>query len=242
MDLLQHFLFSTPYGRTLRSHVFALPLPKQILVAWIGAFQAGMALAWLYPVGAVIAVCLGISQPQEWPPIFGSFSKGYTMRKIWGYCWHQNLRRMFTRVTSAATHILGIQKGSLLSRYIQLYGAFIISAGIHHVGALNVPYHPAVWSQLFFFLLQPVAITVEDIVIYLGSSYFGIKESGQFHHIYLNVGPCRANSPTVATRAVGFLWVFCFLSWSLRYMVAMTSMIGDGGQHPLIWSIADRVL
>ncbi|PVH88079.1 hypothetical protein DL98DRAFT_581300 [Cadophora sp. DSE1049] len=51
-----------------------------------------------------------------------------------------------------------------------------------------------------YFFMQPLAITVEDIVIHYGKKA-GIKESWR-------------------TRAVGALWTFAWFSFSLRYMVA----------------------
>jgi hypothetical protein len=83
-------------------------------------------------------------------------------------CRHQLLRRIFETSNASLTSALGIRKGTLLSRYFQLYNAFFVSAVIHHIGALNCPYSPLVWCQFYFFMIQPVAITVEDFAIYLG--------------------------------------------------------------------------
>ena len=36
-------------------------------------------------VGAVVAVLLGLSSPADCPPLYGSFSEAYTIRRFWGY-------------------------------------------------------------------------------------------------------------------------------------------------------------
>jgi hypothetical protein len=63
---------------------------------------------------------------------------------------------------------LGVSQGSLESAYLKLYFSFLLSATIHHVGAMNNPYTPGVKYQFWFFLLQAVAITTEDLLCFLG--------------------------------------------------------------------------
>lgn len=64
--------------------------------------------------------------------------------------------------------MLGVKKSTVVSRYLQLYNGFLVSALIHHIGSLNTPYTPLIGHQFLFFMMQPVAITVEDLAIYLG--------------------------------------------------------------------------
>lgn len=58
--------------------------------------------------------------------------------------------------------------------------AFIATTFLHHVGAINVTTssHENDMNQVIYFMLQPVAITVEDFVIYLGRKA-GLKESSK---------------------------------------------------------------
>ena len=90
---------------------------------------------------------------------------------------------------------LGFRKGTIASKYTQLYVGFLVSALIHEVGALCAVHHDT--GELRFFLLQAVAITFEDIAIACA------KRLG-----YHRVGPIG--------RAVGYLWTFCWKSYSLR--------------------------
>jgi hypothetical protein len=83
---------------------------------------------------------------------------------------------MFETANSVLISVTGIKRGTFISRYLQLYNAFLVSALVHHVGALNIPYSPSAKYQIYFFMLQPVAITIEDFAIYLGKKA-GLKES-----------------------------------------------------------------
>lgn len=75
---------------------------------------------------------------------------------------------MFETANLVPIRALGVKKGTLTSRYLQLYDAFFVSALVHHVGALNTPYSPLAKFQFSFFMMQPIAITIEDFAIYLG--------------------------------------------------------------------------
>lgn len=53
------------------------------------AFRSGFEMSLGYYLVAGITVGLGLFNPPSWPPMFGSFSQGYTLRNLWGKCWHQ---------------------------------------------------------------------------------------------------------------------------------------------------------
>ena len=72
-----------------------------------------------------------------------------------------------------------MRQGSLGSKYGKLYASFAISAFVHHAGARNNPYTEAVKWQFWFFLMQPVAIMVEDGVCFFGKEgeFLGLGDS-----------------------------------------------------------------
>lgn len=69
---------------------FALPLITQIKLAWMMAFRGGFEMSVSYSLVAGMTVALGIFNPQSWPPMFGSYAQGYTLRNIWGKCWRKD--------------------------------------------------------------------------------------------------------------------------------------------------------
>jgi hypothetical protein len=74
---------------------------------------------------------------------------------------------------------------------------------------MNNPYNVAAKYQFWFFLMQPVAITIEDLVC------FSSRGPGYW-------------------RLLGYFWVLVFLSFSLRYMAAYAYACGFADlEHPL---------
>lgn len=89
IDIHEWYIRRTPFGDgSPPPDLFSLPPSQQVFLAWFRAFHSGFTLVLGYYILAAILVGSGISRPQSWPPVFGSFiMKGYTMRNIWGYCW-----------------------------------------------------------------------------------------------------------------------------------------------------------
>jgi hypothetical protein len=136
-----------------------------------------------------------------------------------------------------------VKKGTLVSRYLQLYNGFLISALIHHIGSLNTPYNPSVKYQFIFFMSQPIAITIEDFAIYLGKKA-GIKESCK-RPLCPQVNRWNtADGLTGKTRAIGYAWVGAVLSFTLRYCTKFFFDMNLGAvRNPIVakFSIMDRV-
>lgn len=86
---------------------------------------------------------------------------------------------MFETTNSVVTRSLGIKKGTGISRYLQLYNAFFVSAMVHHIGALNCPYSTMARYQFYFFMIQPVAISLEDLAIFLGKKA-GLRDTCKY--------------------------------------------------------------
>lgn len=83
----------------------------------------------------------------------------------------------------------------MASSYVQLYTAFFISGIIHYTGDYMVS-HQWQGRSLHFFLLQAVAITIEDGVIGFGKM-LGIRGSGD------------------VWKALGFAWCWVWFAYSL---------------------------
>ncbi|CAK5284958.1 unnamed protein product [Mycena citricolor] len=156
----------------------------------------GLALAWT--AISVVAVAVGLSKPEEWPPLFGGPREAYSVRRFWGRAWHQLLRRQVSSHGKfLSKRVLGLQPGTNASSYTQLYTAFLISGLLHYAAEV---YALDFWhgGALHFFLAQAVAITVEDFVKYLG------RRAG--------LGP-RSR----AVRYLGYLWVTAWFTLSVPW-------------------------
>jgi hypothetical protein len=85
IDLIGHYIRSSTYGQGVSAPpLLSDSLSRQILFGWLYAIRSYFDLAYGYHICALVAVGLGLTEPALWPPLFGSFTEAYTMRKVWG--------------------------------------------------------------------------------------------------------------------------------------------------------------
>ena len=105
-----------------------------------------------------------------------------------------------------ANKFLKFPRGTNWSSYTQLYIAFFLSALIHFSGDFMFEKR-LVYRSFKFFLLQAVAITVEDFVIY------STKRLLHWRGIELKLGKADESWAEAVLRVIGYCWVtlwFCF--------------------------------
>lgn len=84
-DLIEHYIRATTYGQGVYAPpLLSASLSQQILFGWLSAIRAYFDMAGGYHICSLLAVGLGLTEPALWPPMFGSFTEAYTMRKVWG--------------------------------------------------------------------------------------------------------------------------------------------------------------
>ena len=112
-----------------------------------------------------------------------------------------------------ANDFLGFPRGTNLSSYTQLYVAFFLSAILHFSGDFVI--EKRIVSRSFkFFLLQAVAITFEDLVVYTAKRLLrrGRKLGGPW--------------TIVVVRAFGYCWVTLWLSLTLPVWLDELNALG----------------
>jgi hypothetical protein len=121
---------------------------------------------------------------------------------------------------------LNFPRGTNRSSYAQLYVAFLLSGTIHFAGDLmsqkRMTYH-----SLRFFLLQALAITFEDLIIYTGKRL--LLQAG----IKLNPGKAQESWAEAATRVAGYCWVTLWFCLSLPIWRDKTTAIRWDGADKL---------
>ena len=111
--------------------------------------------------------------------------------------WHQFLRRPLTANADYVTFsVIGLPKGTLLTRYTRIFLAFYISGWLHMSPDLTkgVPFRET--GSVRFFIMQALAIIFEDAVQALSQRVLGPRATGTWAYV------------------VGYVWVFCFLVWT----------------------------
>ncbi|KAH9479901.1 Acetyltransferase ataH [Psilocybe cubensis] len=123
-----------------------------------------------HTLSSALIVMVGEGEPKDYPDMTGPLSETTTVRKFWGRTWHQSLRRMVSAHGKHFANVfLGYPKGTLMSAYLQLFVAFLVSGIIHgtadFVAIRNVT---SFYRNILFFTLQAAAIAFEDGMIFLG--------------------------------------------------------------------------
>ena len=120
-----------------------------------------------------------------------------------------------------ANKFFGFSRGTNLSSYTQLYVAFFLSAILHF--SADFVCGKRVASRSFkFFLLQPVVITLEDLIIYIGKRLVRRGETK------LKLGKTDESRAEVVMRVTGYIWVTLWLCLTLPAWLDELSAIGVG--------------
>ena len=118
-----------------------------------------------------------------------------------------------------ANKILKFPRGSNRSSYTQLYVAFFLS-GLLHLGGDFVVERQAVYHSFKFFLLQAVAITFEDLVIYIA------KRSLRWRGIEFKPGRVDESWVETAVRVTGYCWVTLWFCYTLPVWIDDLDVFG----------------
>lgn len=151
-----------------------------IVLGWALTIYSHFAILML----PLAIVCVGLQvgpkawqQVDAWPPNFGNFRDAYSIRRFWGYTWHQQMRRIASTpgvfLLSLAPRWVQASRTRplrLLKRYFLLLGTFLVSGLIHAAGSYNVTRarHVPVsdGGEIRYFLMQGTAIMVEDLLLW----------------------------------------------------------------------------
>ncbi|PSN66993.1 hypothetical protein BS50DRAFT_588029 [Corynespora cassiicola Philippines] len=190
---------------------------------------------WRYILASIVCVATGINRPEDWPPLFGRLAEATTVRSFWGKFWHQMIRKPLTGLTGSLVDALGIKRGTNTSSYTQLWISFAIS-GVMHAASMTLMPCPAnvpEWHRwrglLLYFMWQALAITTEDLVMYLWRTAFG--------------GSGRSST---WKNVVGYMWVTWSFWTSLPWAADVLLKLRMGETSPFpgtVWgSFLDRFL
>ncbi|KAJ5186086.1 hypothetical protein N7491_006043 [Penicillium cf. griseofulvum] len=191
---------------TIYSHFGILMLPLSVLC-----------------VGLQIGPC-SWQDSASWPPNFAGLSEAYSIRRFWGYTWHQQLRR---QAGAPGEHLISLLPNSVRTskrtsvrlgrRYSLLLMTFFVSGLIHACGsyqvtrALGLPLSDG--GEIKYFVLQGVAIIAEDF----GCWVFGVDD--------------RATEPGGMRLWVGYATTLTWYIWSRVQLKGIPVALGMGIHH-----------
>ncbi|KAF9646131.1 hypothetical protein BDM02DRAFT_3172253 [Thelephora ganbajun] len=229
LDLTTGFLFSGNPAFDSRMHdptdgpetyLAAVPLLHRIPYILGYGIIVGATVSVAHNMIALVCIGLGRSSPTLWPDMWGRWGDAYTVRKLWGQTWHQRMRPTFVGLGRlVANKFLKFPRGTNGSSYAQLYIAFLLS-GILHFAADFMMEKRMVYRSFNFFLLQAIAITFEDFVIYITKSL--LIQRG----IELRPGKIHKSWAEAVVRVIGYCWVVVWFCLTLPVWLDGASTIG----------------
>ncbi|KAI1654000.1 hypothetical protein F4813DRAFT_239080 [Daldinia decipiens] len=158
--------------------------------------------------------------------MLNSVAMATSVRKTWSVAYHQLLRRTVQQPGLRLARLLGFKKGSIPSRYIQLYLAFYISFSIHWWQQYVITRGDK--GEFAFFMIQPVVITLEDFFQWVWRNAINTKRKQDliwFEH------------------AIAYVWTFTAFTFTLtpflNGMVA-TGIIGGSPEEVIAVSLGHR--
>ena len=177
-----------------------------------------------YRLIAAAAVVVKWGGPADWPPMFGSWVDAWTVRRFWSKTWHQMMRTVAEPPVYWVLHdLLGIRKGTYLSNYGKVFGAFFVAYAIHGYGSnMAGGSHVGDWN---YFMSQAVAIWVEETVLRLANT-LGIRQV---------LGDRLA-------RFIGYVWTGTFSLYSFMLWNDWAAAAGALTVNPFGFSITGSLL
>jgi len=110
---------------------------------------------------------LGWSSKSDWPPLYGSISSAYSLRRFWGSFWHRLHNAPFARYTpSILVHQSNqLSYGTALKNTLRSFWIFLMSAVCHGMVGLVVYRQANFSAEIRFFLSNWIICLLETILI-----------------------------------------------------------------------------
>uniref|UniRef100_A0A8H7TQH3 Wax synthase domain-containing protein n=1 Tax=Bionectria ochroleuca TaxID=29856 RepID=A0A8H7TQH3_BIOOC len=167
-----------------------------------------LTLSSYHDVLAIIGVATGFDDPSEWPPMYGSITEAYTVRRFWSSFWHLLIYRSFSAFSRSILSILGISRRHPISRYTHNIFVFFLSGIMHEIvpwlltpdQCIKCGCHHQIWR----FVLQVFGMMVEGAVQFVW---------GKLERWLFGPGVVQVRLYVAMKRCLGYLWVLFWLMW-----------------------------
>lgn len=152
-------------------------------------------------------VILRRDDPSDWPPLFGSLSESYSVRRFWGKFWHRILVQPYTQFgRQLCKAIPGYRLKPAMARVLTFFTIFSLSGAVHAAASWQTGDRCG-WSRdILWFCGNFVAGMAEVIIL---SQTRTIAQHIGCHNLLHRI------SSGFLGKVVGYLWVFGFFFWSV---------------------------
>lgn len=161
---------------------------------------SALTLCFAHTICAVIAVGILDSPLQDWPPLFGSITEAYTLRRWYSHFWHKAMRKAFTIHAVVFTEKgFGFRKHTVAGRSIIVLLSFLFSGIMHTVTGWQTGPCSNHFAPMRAFMLFGVFILLEQAV------------QGAYLAVHEKVGIPWTKVESVFWRMFGYCWVAFFI-------------------------------
>ncbi|KAF4830536.1 Signal peptidase complex catalytic subunit SEC11 [Colletotrichum tropicale] len=146
-------------------------------------------------------VLLGIDNPADWPPLFGSITDAWTVKRFWGRFWHRIATPTLTTWTRIILRIKH-EPQTAFEKATVAFGVFFLS-GIMHMTAAWRTGEGYLHLDVVFFCANFFAIAVEIVV---SRAWMQVVRRAKLK-------PGAEARLCQASRWFGYLWTFAWFFW-----------------------------
>lgn len=211
--------------------MFSLPRNMHLYALIVGGFAMTIYSHFGILMLPLSALCVGCQvgprawqDATAWPPNFGSIPEAYSIRRFWGYTWHQQLRH---HTGAPGAYLLSLMPTSvresksfsirLVKRYSLLLMSFLVSGCIHACGSYQVTRRFGLplsdGGEIRYFMMQGMAIMLED----LGCWALGVDDRA-------------GKSPGMMRRWIGYAITLSWYVWTRVQFKAVPVALAMGIQ------------
>jgi hypothetical protein len=191
-----------PSKQTYFRRLSTVTLRETVIRAWLLVHWTGYSYKLytsLHHISALIFVGIGLDESKEWPSLHGNLSEATSIRYFWGKFWHRGGYRSYTSYGKfISLHILRLPRNSIIGKLFINGFVFVLSGVVYAVMLKQMGFSCGALDEVKFYASHYVALLAEMEV----QTAFKKLTRGY-----------RLNR--VVSNAIGYLWVFGFLFYSL---------------------------
>ncbi|KAJ5643426.1 uncharacterized protein N7484_005933 [Penicillium longicatenatum] len=177
-----------------------------LAVHWIWSNNAALHL--FHTVVAILFSCvLRWDEPWEWPLLFGNPAEAYTIRYFWSRFWHRLVYRPYKNYGLwVSRRVFHLPRGGTGEKITVLSLVFLLSGVVHSLISWQMGRCEA-WRDTLWFFMNAIAAMVEMVAISCWTAYIERNK--------MLIEWSRVAEKWGVYKAIGFLWVFGFMFWSV---------------------------
>ncbi|KAK0719124.1 membrane bound O-acyl transferase family-domain-containing protein [Lasiosphaeris hirsuta] len=161
-------------------------------------------------------------EPHEWPPLFGSISEAYSLRRFWGVFWHRLNRSLADAYLPLACLTLGLKGNKdTVHPALRALWVFLFSVVFHAAANCAQFGRPDITKEMKFFMANFAVCYAETVAGRVWRGLWGGKRV--------------KSQPGLLRRMLGYVWVYLVFfmlyptwQWHVAWEVVRRGLVAQG--------------